>query len=411
MTYSSSVIRDTDVICVKDLSRDRVVSDFLYTMNQAIKEGIDDFQIDFSETDATFPNACTPMAGILEYYKKHGIKFEYTGASGKIGTTRMLQPIVLSKKELLLSKNSLNKVWKFCDSDDVKQLVDAYIDELYKSGRFAKGTLPSLEWSLNEVMDNVIQHADIECGYIMGQIHGNGKYVAFTIYDYGRGIYNSLKNSVHAPRNVIDALTLSIQEEVTRDKRVGQGNGLFGLHSIIKQGNGSLVITSGNGLYSFKRGEIYTYSRKPMLSKTNASTTIDIQLDSSKELSLEKALVFRGKVHKLLDLKLENLENEQGYLHYKVKDYAEGTGTRQAAARVKNEIINMITEARKKIILDFTGVAVISSSFADELIAKLLMELGFFQFNNVISLKGMDGSQQTILQRSVIQRLIEEYQN
>ena len=48
-----------------------------------------------------------------------------------------------------------------------------------------------------------------------------------------------------------------------------------------------------------------------------------------------------------------------------------------------------------------------SSSYADELIAKLLLELGLFQFNNIIKMKGLDIQQQNILQRSVIQRLVD----
>lgn len=48
-----------------------------------------------------------------------------------------------------------------------------------------------------------------------------------------------------------------------------------------------------------------------------------------------------------------------------------------------------------------------SSSFADELIAKLLLELGLFQFNNLIKLRGLDMEQQNILQRSMIQRLVD----
>uniref|UniRef100_UPI0025A95065 STAS-like domain-containing protein n=1 Tax=Bacteroides acidifaciens TaxID=85831 RepID=UPI0025A95065 len=82
---------------------------------------------------------------------------------------------------------------------------------------------------------------------------------------------------------------------------------------------------------------------------------------------------------------------------------------REAAIRVKNEIFNILQTKPKIIILDFEGVAVVSSSFADELIAKLLLELGLFQFNNIIRLKGLDNSQQNILQRSVIQRLLEEF--
>ena len=53
----------------------------------------------------------------------------------------------------------------------------------------------------------------------MGQLHKNTKNVVFTIYDTGIGIYNSLKNSIHAPRTNADALTMCIQAGITRDKK------------------------------------------------------------------------------------------------------------------------------------------------------------------------------------------------
>ena len=82
--------------------------------------------------------------------------------------------------------------------------------------------LDSIEWALNEVMDNVIQHSNSSHGYVMGQLHTNRKYIAFTVFDTGQGIYNSLRQSEHAPRNSIDAITLAIKEEVTRDKKIGK---------------------------------------------------------------------------------------------------------------------------------------------------------------------------------------------
>ena len=68
---------------------------------------------------------------------------------------------------------------------------------------------------------------------------------------------------------------------------------------------------------------------------------------------------------------------------------AEGTGTRESALRLKNQIINSIKEQNKCAIIDFEGINVVSSSFIDELIAKLFIDLGLFQFNRRISLRGM----------------------
>lgn len=101
------------------------------------------------------------------------------------------------------------------------------------------------------------------------------------------------------------------------------------------------------------------------------------------------------------------MEDDYGKIVYRIKDRAEGTGTREAAIRVKNDIFNMLIERKQMIAVDFTGVEVMSSSFADELIAKMILEMGLFQFNLMIRLRGIDDSQQIILQKSVIQRLVE----
>ena len=125
-------------------------------------------------------------------------------------------------------------------------------------------------------------------------------------------------------------------------------------------------------------------------------------------MSLDKALVFRGQQYEMINIHFDDLEDDYGRIVYKVSERSEGTGTRDSAIRVKNEIHNILSEKQQPITLDFTGVAVVSSSFADELIAKLFLSLGLFQFNNLIRLKGLDFSQQSILQRSVLQRIIED---
>lgn len=64
---------------------------------------------------------------------------------------------------------------------------------------------------------------------------------------------------------------------------------------------------------------------------------------------------------------------------------------------------------RQIAVLDFSNINVVTSSFIDELVAKLLVELGLFQFNRYIKLTNMSTTLQQTLQKSVIQRIIEEY--
>lgn len=398
--------RENDIVYIEKLNRARSVSDFIRSIESGRNQGIDDFLLDFSGAEeALFPNAVAPIAGIIEHYKSKGIKFEFDSYSRAIQSTKIFMPTHYDAK---VEVKVLGKVWFFQCSDDVNELVNAYIKELQKSAQFYKGVLNVIEWSLNEVMDNVIQHSKIGFGCVMGQIHSTSQNIAFTIFDAGQGIYNSLKSSIHKPKTAVDAITLAIQEEVTRDTKIGQGNGLFGLHSIVKQGQGKLVITSGGGSYSYSSGRVNVYDRLPVFSRETPGTIVDFQLNYSKDMSIDKALVFRGKQYPLTNIHFEDLEDEYGIVHYSIKDHAEGTGTRDSAMRVKNEIHNILTETRKPIVLDFSGIEVISSSFADELLAKLFLEFGLFQFNNMIRIRGLDQSQQTILHRSVLQRIIAE---
>ena len=162
----------------------------------------------------------------------------------------------------------------------------------------------------------------------------------------------------------------------------------------------------------YDRGQISTFSGIPfVLSQKKTGTIVDFQLNYASGISLEDALKFRGVAYNITDFFVENLEDNNGVINYKILDHAEGTGTRESAIRVKNEIFNILHEAQNIIILDFTGVGTISSSFADELIAKMIIEMGIFQFNSLIRLKGMDKTLQEILQKSVLQRIAAEMKN
>jgi len=404
-----SVERDKDLIIFNKLNHPKVVSDFLYEINSGLNAGFDSFDLDFDNVNTIFPNAGAPIAGLIEYYKKIGVNIYCSDLPQFIESSQIMNPLKVSENLLLLNRNVLSKIWRFENSSDVGKLVDSFINELSKSDKFEKGVLDALEWSINEVMDNVLQHSKITHGYAMGQIHKSSKHVAFTIYDTGQGIYNSLKNSPHAPRFVLDAITICIKEGVTRDKKIGQGNGMFGLHSVVKENSGSLTITSGSASYIFNKGSVKTFKSLPYPSYDNSCTSIDFQLDYNKPIAIEKALPFKN--YKFVSLQIDDLETDFGDLLYVLKEKAEGTGTRQSGERVRNEISNLIRDTQKKIIIDFSEIAVISSSFADELIGKLVIELGFFNFNNLVRMIKMNDLCQTIVQRSVAQRMNEEINN
>ena len=184
---------------------------------------------------------------------------------------------------------------------------------------------------------------------------------------------------------------------------------MFGLHQIIKFNKGSLSITSNSAAYFLRNDVGKTFKDIPTISKDKGCTTLDFQLDYSNGFSIEDALNINGKPFEYVNYRIENLENDYGNIRYSLKDRASGYGTRQSGMRVRNEILNIYKESNKTIIIDFKEIAVVSSSFADELIGKLVVELGFFGFNNVIRLKDMNLLIQSIVQRSIGQRMAEAF--
>ena len=105
---------------------------------------------------------------------------------------------------------------------------------------------------------------------------------------------------------------------------------------------------------------------------------IDFQLDYSKRIDIAEEL----NGIKPVSLWLDESENAEGECIIRLSKESSGTGTRQAAIRMRNYAFNMLTEGKAKVIFDFDQVSAISSSYADELLGKLVAKMGFSNFMN-----------------------------
>lgn len=401
----TNVENDRGLLLFKRLNHVKVVSDFIRELNNAIDQGYKSIDIDFrSVSNQFFPCAIVPISGIIEELKSRNFEVEvlHHPLTRKMGIE---QPETYSGDD----SHIFNRVWKF-DKTNYAMLGNDFIRGLTKEDQFSPNALTFIDWALNEVIDNVLNHSGKDCGLVMGQIHPSSKHISFCVFDSGMGMKASfLAGGLYKPRTQADAISMAIQEGVTSDKSKGQGNGLFGLHSLVKQGDGRLNITSGYGGYSYQNNNCRTYDNLPSFRKLNRFTTIDFIIDYAADYSVENVLQFNGKPYKPTCLRIEKMEDERGNIPFKIRELGDGTGTRSAAIRIKNQIMNILSEEPRNIILDFEGIGTISSSYSDELIAKLLVDLGLFQFNQLIRIRNLNETQQTILQRSVIQRIIDNY--
>ena len=99
------------------------------------------------------------------------------------------------------------------------------------------------------------------------------------------------------------------------------------------------------------------------------------------------------------------MEDDYENIVFPLTDKASGTGTRRSGEALRNEIVNTINQTDSIVVIDFDKLSVVSSTFADELIGKLAVKIGFISFNQKCRLVGMNETVQAIVNRSVQQRL------
>jgi hypothetical protein len=366
--------------------------------------------VDLQNVERVFPYPTVPIAGYIHYFREHlNVDFEFINVPTYLNKIHFLSPADINKTSTGTGTHFLDRIWLFHTSNDVHNLVNGFLSSIRKSCMVEEGVLLACEWGLNEIMDNVIQHSSQNVGFVMGQVLKESQTLKISIFDYGQGIFQSLKDSRYRPRNAADAISLAIQEGITRDKKIGQGNGMWGLYNIINLNDGVLQIVSGKGGLNFvnRIKSTVSYDKMIMLNDKQQSTSINFDIKLNNSVSMKEAL----GGYEPIDLFIENLEDEFDRIVYRIVDQASGTGTRQSGAKIRNEVVNIYKSAKKPVILDFDDVGIIASSFADELIGKLVQSLGLFQFQAAFPMKNMTPIIQAIVQRSLSQRLSENITN
>lgn len=76
-------------------------------------------------------------------------------------------------------------------------------------------------------------------------------------------------------------------------------------------------------------------------------------------------------------------------IRFTFKEYGESLGTRQLGKRVREQLLPLL-EKDECVVLDFTGVNVVSNSFADECIAKLLLTMPLSELKSRTTFRGLN---------------------
>ena len=398
-----NITRKNNILTLHKCNQAKCASDFLIALKKVIDLGYVDVVI---KSDAPFyyTNGCVLIAGIINYYQSHGISFRNElDPSDYLNKCGAFSPYGKSREELQAEKHPFDKIFLYEDSGQVADITQAYIDAISHMSVCEEGVLNGLTWCINEVMDNVLLHSLSGFGLVMAQYHPKSKYVAICIYDHGIGIFKTMEESAHKPKTEIDAISMAIQEGVGDGK--GQGNGLYGLYKTVRDNGGRLSITSGNSsLMLTKEGEIIKFEHIPFISYESKGTVVDFQLDLNKSIDIKKVFSSIGGFDGF-DIRIDNMLDDTNNLIYDVFENGQGTATREAGEYLRTDIENILRRQRSVIVLDFKNVKAVSSSFIDELVAKLVLDLGFIAFNSAIRLANMTDDIAYLCERSLYMRI------
>ena len=91
-------------------------------------------------------------------------------------------------------------------------------------------------------------------------------------------------------------------------------------------------------------------------------------------------------------------------VEFRFIDYGTDFGTRDMGQKLRQKLLELINNG-EKIVLDFTGVNVVSNSFADECIAKLFLEMSLDELKCHTTFRGLN----PLAERSVLVALQRRY--
>ena len=91
-------------------------------------------------------------------------------------------------------------------------------------------------------------------------------------------------------------------------------------------------------------------------------------------------------------------------VEFKFIDYGTDFGSSYLGQKLREKLLPMI-KGDEKVVLGFTGVNVVSNSFADECIAKLLMEMPLAELKQRTTFRGLN----PLAERSVLVALQRRY--
>ncbi|MDB4367979.1 STAS-like domain-containing protein [Mariniblastus sp.] len=337
----------------------------------------DKIALHLTENTTVFPSAMAWLAAWgIWVRKKHGTELVITGdetSRAYLASMDLLDSIASPFSGTFEQQKPAGRFMPITLVDDdkgAKFAVDSICDLVLHQFENPKPFLPALEWCISEITDNILIHSDHTTpGVICAQYYDSKHRLDVAIVDCGRGLMDSLGETTKIWSHG-DAISKAVQRGVTRNEDIGMGNGLAGTLEIAAQNGGDCHIWTGDATLRIIAGKDKGFVQHGFV----PGTGVYLSLDTRKPVNLADTFI-QGDG---LGTEFITATIEVGGL--RVADEVEHYGSRVPATHFRRKVMTLLNESDDQLTLDFEGVNRASSSFLDELLGRMVKELGFEQF-------------------------------
>ena len=291
------------------------------------------------------------------------------------------------------------------DQDSLNDTYQQVLSTLTAHFEIEVSVLQALSYCFYEILDNVHIHSGRRLGTAMTHFAPNSNTLRVLVADDGIGIRESLsENNKYQYITEDEALRICLQDSVTDGK--GMGFGLYATSRLMKNVGINFVLHSGHHKLISQGG--HTEVIEDGLWQ---GTIVYMEISTSKDIDPNEVVDHRTNADEQFNeafVETEDLEtlwtNKPGRAFFRFADFGNDFGTREMGARLREKIAELLNK-NEIVTLDFSGVGVVSNSFADECIAKMLLSHPLQELKKCITFSGLN----SMAERSVLVALQRRY--
>jgi len=169
------------------------------------KRGERDIILDFSKCKHVLESGMLPLIPIInKHVAKRRVKFQLRlpkdekiqAQFSKCNWAHLIDPTHYVYDESATSTHC--PALRYRNAEEQSACVDKILSVVMKSAPLTRDVLKAIEWSLNEITDNVLNHSGATAGYVQATWFRENQVIEFVVADAGIGIPASLKQTTIA---------------------------------------------------------------------------------------------------------------------------------------------------------------------------------------------------------------------